>query len=146
MERPLHPDESVNMFLADMKKLAGLFGGISEQGLTCGFIAGLPAHVKQLLCASSRMEDMNTNQLLDLAQAIMKDQIATEEMVAATISPGGADKHPNVKRRESMRCYQCSGWNQLARDCPVQREDGRQPRGSRTTIRCFWCQEVGHIS
>lgn len=49
MEWQLCLDKSVNMFLADMKKLAGLFVEISKQGLAYAFIAGLPAHVKPYL-------------------------------------------------------------------------------------------------
>lgn len=41
----LCPRVFVDAYLADLQKLALLFGGISEQGLTCAFVVGLPNHV-----------------------------------------------------------------------------------------------------
>lgn len=63
MERQLCFSKTVNVFLADLKRLAGLFSGISEERLACAFIAVLPVHVKQLLHTFSGLEDMTTNQL-----------------------------------------------------------------------------------
>lgn len=41
MVRHLRSGESVDVYLADLRKLASLFGGISEQSLTCAFVARL---------------------------------------------------------------------------------------------------------
>ena len=62
--RQLRPDETVDKFFAEMRRLAQLVGGpLLERWLTCTFISGLPQHVKHL-CASSRMETMSAELLL----------------------------------------------------------------------------------
>ncbi|MPC78693.1 hypothetical protein E2C01_073187 [Portunus trituberculatus] len=43
---------------------------MSDQGLACAFVAGLPEDVRQLLRAGSRMEALNLDQILARARAI----------------------------------------------------------------------------
>ena len=38
----LRPGKTVDVFLAELRKLAIQFGGMTERGLVCAFIAGLP--------------------------------------------------------------------------------------------------------
>ena len=40
--RQLKHGESADVYLADLRRLADLFGGVPEQTLKCAFIAGLP--------------------------------------------------------------------------------------------------------
>ncbi|KRX80125.1 hypothetical protein T06_4700 [Trichinella sp. T6] len=42
VSRKLGPDESPDVFLAELRRLATLFGGVSEKPLACAFVAGLP--------------------------------------------------------------------------------------------------------
>lgn len=49
----MQPDESVDVYLAEIRKLAVLFGAVSDHILSGAFMAGLTAQVKQLLRASS---------------------------------------------------------------------------------------------
>ena len=49
--RRLQHGETVDVFLADMRRLAVPFGGLSDKMLACAFVAGLPDTVKQLLRA-----------------------------------------------------------------------------------------------
>ncbi|KRZ50123.1 hypothetical protein T02_1604 [Trichinella nativa] len=42
VSRKLIPDESPDVFLAELRRLATLFGGVSEKPLACAFVAGLP--------------------------------------------------------------------------------------------------------
>lgn len=48
---------------------------------------------------SSRIEDMTTSELLDQAQAMIKERTVSEEMDAASITPvrTATDKFPTVK-------------------------------------------------
>ena len=41
--------ETVDIYLAKLRRLAVLFGGMSEKGLMCAFIAGIPESVEELL-------------------------------------------------------------------------------------------------
>lgn len=65
--------ESVDVYLAELCKLAVLFRGISDHDLACAFVKGLPNHVKPLLHASSWMEVLTIKQMLyvnkDIASA-----------------------------------------------------------------------------
>lgn len=44
--RQLQPGESADVFLANLRHLAQLFGGVSERVLACAFVAGLPDEIK----------------------------------------------------------------------------------------------------
>ncbi|KRX67374.1 hypothetical protein T09_15463 [Trichinella sp. T9] len=74
VSRRLGPDESPDVFLAELRMLATLFGGVSEKALACAFVAGLPENVCQLLRAGSRMEDFGLSQILTRARAIITDE------------------------------------------------------------------------
>lgn len=69
--RKLRSGESPDVFLAELKRLASLFGGMTDKGLSCAFVAGLPEGVRQLLRAGSRMEDLNLDQILARARAVI---------------------------------------------------------------------------
>ena len=58
VERRLHHGESVDVYLAELRRLSVLFGGISNQGIACAFVRRLPDRVKSLLCASTRMDGL----------------------------------------------------------------------------------------
>lgn len=60
----LWPGETVNVFLAELKKPAIPIAPLPEEWMTRVFMSELPNHVKQILCALSRMEDMTLNQLM----------------------------------------------------------------------------------
>lgn len=132
--------------LTNLKKLAGLTGGISKQGFTCMFVAGLPDYIKQLL-HMSRMEEMT--QLLDWAWTIMKDQIATVETAAASTLPvkAIASKLPNAKCHNSIRCYQCTRLNNFSKNCLVQwvETSALHPPKTIATVQCFLSCWLGHI-
>lgn len=49
ISRRLHADESVDVYLADLRRLAVLFGGIPDDGLSYAFVAGLPASARHVL-------------------------------------------------------------------------------------------------
>ncbi|KAF0310060.1 hypothetical protein FJT64_018880 [Amphibalanus amphitrite] len=57
--RRLRPGESADVFLADLRRLAALFGGLPERALTCAFVAGLPDDVRQTIRAGSKAEGLD---------------------------------------------------------------------------------------
>ncbi|KFD56888.1 hypothetical protein M514_02145 [Trichuris suis] len=69
--RKLRSDESIDVFLAGLRRLSSLAGGASESLLGCVFVAGLPEHVQGALWADVRMEDLNLCQLLARAKAVL---------------------------------------------------------------------------
>ena len=56
--RRLHPGETVDVYLAELRNLATQFGGMTERGLVCAFIAGLPEYAENLLLATTRVDDL----------------------------------------------------------------------------------------
>lgn len=51
--RRMQLDESVDVYLTELRKLAVLFDAVSDRTLVCALVSGLPAQVKQLLRVSS---------------------------------------------------------------------------------------------
>ncbi|KHJ41546.1 hypothetical protein D918_08398 [Trichuris suis] len=92
--RQLRNGEAPDVFLAELRTLASLFGGISEKGLACAFLAGLPERVRHLLKAGLRMEDLSVSQEARAwgpsraDQARMVHRADASSAVDSTILPG----------------------------------------------------------
>ena len=100
----LRPGETVDVFLAELRKLATQFGGMTERGLVCAFIDGLPEHAENLLQATTRVDDLPISEILARARAILKDSFTgTESAAAAAQLPGFQEKGATALRR----CYVC---------------------------------------
>ena len=94
----------MDVYLAELRKLATQFGGMTERGLVCAFIAGLPEHAENLLQATTRVDDLPISDILARARAILKDRLAgTESAAAAAQLPGHQEKGVTALRR----CYVC---------------------------------------
>ena len=129
----------MDVFLAELRKLATQFGGMTERGLVCAFIAGLPEHAENLLQATTRVDDLPISEILARAQAILKDSLTgTESAAAAAQLPGCQEKRATALRR----CYVCQEPNHMARDCPRRRGS---PRSLKTLI-CYRCKRQGHVA
>ena len=72
MAHKLRPEETVDVYLAELWKLSVLFGGMSEKGPTCAFMAGMPKSIEELLQASSQVDNMDISEVLAWAWAILK--------------------------------------------------------------------------
>ena len=57
--RRLRAGESPDVYLAELRRLVSLFGGMTDKALACAFVTGLPGSVRQLLRAGSRMEALD---------------------------------------------------------------------------------------
>ena len=144
VHRELKMNEPADVFLADLRRLSGLFGGMSDQGLACAFVAGLPEAARQTLRASCRVESLQLTQLLSRARAVLTDaNYATSAGAMAqdpTAAPGGASRGPSNRPPSVLggpvRCFTCDGPNHLARDC-LQRREALQTRRQR--VKCFRC-------
>jgi len=74
ISRKLQPGETVDVFLAELRKLAAPLGDLPDKVFCCAFVAGLPNTVRQLLRASSRMDTLTIEQLLARARAVMSEE------------------------------------------------------------------------
>ena len=149
--RRLQLGETVDVFLAELRRLAVPFGGLSDNMLSCAFVAGLPDTVKQLLRAGSRMDELPLAHILTRARAVLTDEVGAATAVSAMTVGAGA----SVKRAEAtsvLLCFQCNQPNHLARDCLLRRKSrgdsygGRGRGAGRGSARCYRCDGLGHFS
>lgn len=138
MARKLHPGETVDVYLAELKKLSVLFGGMSDKGLVCAFVAGLPKSVEDLLRASSQVDEMDISEVLARARAILKKSPNTIDQVAA-VQPSQVGLQD---LGAATTCYKCGGPNHLARDCLSSRQPTRKLDGPQ----CYKCKKRGHLA
>uniref|UniRef100_A0A5S6QP14 CCHC-type domain-containing protein n=1 Tax=Trichuris muris TaxID=70415 RepID=A0A5S6QP14_TRIMR len=123
--RRLRAGETPDVFLAELRRLAYLFGGMAESALLCAFVAGLPESVRQLLRAGTRLEDLNLCQVLARARAVLTDE---RPAYMENACMGGMHGGPKAKVTE-RRCFACNGFNHIARDCPT-RQQKNSPGGT----------------
>ena len=154
--RRLQPGETVDVYLAELRRLAVPFAGLPEKALVCAFVAGLPDGAKQLLRAGSRMDDLPLTHILARARAILKD----ESGVAAVATPAGAASGTVCETRRAVsatefRCYASIEPNHIARNCLLRQRgrgrvyDGRGGGGrggGRGELRCYRCNGIGHFA
>ena len=117
ISRKLLNGDTPDVHLAELRRLASLFGGMTDKALTCAFVACLPEGVRQLLRAGSRFKTLALDQILGQARAVLKDDGTVESSQG---SCPGASMKPTMEvcaASTSLRCYICGGPNHLAKDC-----------------------------
>ena len=144
--RRLQHGETYDVFLAELRRLAVPFGGLSDKMRACAFIAGLPDTVKQLLRAGSRMEELPIDQILTRARAVLADDVGVAAAVSAMTGAGASVKRAN----STLLCYQCNQPNHLTRDCLLRQKGRGGPYGGRGagqgSARCYQCDGLGHLA
>ena len=148
-QRKLNDGEAVDVYLADLRRLAKLFGDISESVLACAFVSGLPDHVRRLLRAGARLDAMTLKEILTRTRAVLSDESAT---VAAGLAPLPMEiSNPRSVEGDTRahtsdrKCFECNQPGHFARDCLVRRSQRVNDR-ARGNIRCFRCSQMGHIA
>ena len=134
INRRLRAGESADVFLAELRRLAVLFGGVPDRALVCAFVSGLPENVRQVIRAGSRAENLSLEDVLARARAVLSDQRVANPVVAA------ATRAPPTEGR-SQRPPAPGPWRREDRSAPVQ--PAPSARGPR---RCWICGVIGHIS
>ena len=72
--RKLKHGEAVDVYLAELRRLSILIGGLPDRAISCAFAAGLPEEVRRMLRSSSRMDDLTTIHILARARALMIEE------------------------------------------------------------------------
>ncbi|KAF0307025.1 hypothetical protein FJT64_021565 [Amphibalanus amphitrite] len=94
--RRLMPGESADVFLADLRRLAALFGGVPERALACAFVAGLPDSVRQMIRAGCRADGLDLSSVLARARAVLTDERLSAAAAAARRTVPPPASHPSV--------------------------------------------------
>ncbi|XP_043229476.1 uncharacterized protein LOC122385340 [Amphibalanus amphitrite] len=92
--RRLMPGESADVFLADLRRLAALFGGVPERALACAFVAGLPDSVRQMIRAGCRADGLDLSSVLARARAVLTDERLSAAAAAARRTVPPPASHP----------------------------------------------------
>ena len=146
--RRLRSGESADVFLADLQRLAQLFGGVPERALTCAFVAGLPESVRQMVRAGSRAEGLDLASVLARARAVLSDERVAAAAAAAAAGPAplapalsrqrlSAQEGPSRRASRPRRCWACGDIGHMSFSCPRRAagndggEDESAPASSR---------------
>lgn len=118
--RRLQPSESADVFLADLRRLSALFGGIPERALVCAFVAGLPEDVRRTIRAGSRAEELSLVSIVARARAVLSDErVAAAGMSAVRDGDQSSTQGRNLLRtRRLRRCWTCGQPGHFAAVCP----------------------------
>ena len=144
VERKLQRGEAVDVYLAELRRMTSLFGGVSDEVLGCAFVAGLPQATRQALRAGARVENMSLFQLLHRARALLVDEDTSAAAVDS--ADGGRRYGHNTTTDVSIVCYACGQANHLAKDCLSKNSDRCSSfRGPRNR-QCFRCNRRGHVA
>lgn len=133
-QRSWTPDETVDAFLADLRRLARLAGIHSDELIRCAFVCGLPADVSSRLRAGARILKEDLSAILTQARVLMEER-AQPALAAVRLEevPRGRSR-PSEGSGRKMSCFGCGG------DHPVRYCK------KRSSIVCWICEEPGHLA
>lgn len=136
--RALADGESVDVYLADLRRLVGLVGQQnSDPILRCAFVVGLPAEVSVQLKSLANVDDMPLSDIVSKARAM----IATRSVSSLL---GCAAAPQSVAGTRAKQCFNCKGLGHFARDCPSPRRSSHEAQ--RPPRRCFKCNSLDHLA
>ena len=151
--RRLRPGESVDVYLADLKRLAALIDEfLSDDFMKCAFVSGLPENIKLQLRAACSMKAMKLEEVVERARSLMR---SSEMCLSADLkqpSRSAEVKHSSHFVEKQIRCYNCQGFGHISRDC---RQEKRSPQkqttqhsyqGATQVRHCFVCGDRNHMS
>lgn len=127
--RRLRPGESPDVFLADLRRTAALFGGVSDRQLVCAFVSGLPDSVRHAIRTGSRADGLDLPGALARSRAVLSDECVAAAAAAAPRSdprpragPPRGDPRPRAgplfPTRRPRRCWTCGEVGHISVSCP----------------------------
>ena len=160
--RTLQPGESVDVYLASLRRYATLFGGVTDRQLAAAFVNGLPAAVSETVRAGARAEKLTLASTLARARAVL----GNEQAQAVAAARGDCERQqrpvPAAAAAAAAATAGCScccggGGGRHRERTPAaagggggggggsggQRQRGRHSRPAR---RCWSCGDPDHLA
>ena len=129
--RVLRDGETVDVYVADLRRLVALMGHESAEPLVkCAFMAGLPSDVSIQLKSTAAVEKLGLDGLVTRVRVMLSTRSAD-----LTCAVGYS--------KQKYACFICGSTAHLAYECP---RSTRRPNQGRGAKRCFVCNEVTHIT
>lgn len=134
--RRLLPGEAADVFLADLRRLATLFGGLPDRALACAFVAGLPDTVRQTIRAGSKAEGLDLTTILARTRAVLSDERVSAAAVLRQVAAPASDQRPVPPRSRppraprQLRCWACGEPGHVAARCQQRPGNGAGEDGS----------------
>jgi hypothetical protein len=121
--RRLATEETVDVFLTDLRRLARLAKIEDDELVKKAFVVGLPFEASSQLRASSRMDELSLSEIVVKARRFTSHRQGSPAFIA-------------MKGRE-LTCFKCGDKGHIARNCPAKR----------TPVRTCWtCGQTGHVA
>ena len=136
--RSLQDGESVDVYMAELRKLAALAGVSSDNLLRCSFVTGLPKSVSAQIRATARVECMELDSLVRAARTVVSE--VTPRTVHVEVAAARVENHRqqdqnkakgSINTKRELKCFQCGGPH-FKQWCPQ--------------IMCHQCGKTGHMS
>lgn len=138
MHRKLKPNESVDVYVADIKRMIALIDkNVSEEFAKSAFVFGLPDNIKQQLKAACSLSEMTLGQILQRTRAILSVSSFKTCCVSKTsdsLRPKPKNFESNYEKNKVFVCYHCGKEGHTRNRCPI-----------RSGKRCFKCGQLGHF-
>lgn len=139
-ERALQDSETVDVYLADLRRLVESMGQTNpEPLLKCAFVSGLPSDVACQLKATAAVEEMGLSEIVTRARAILSTNSGASSYVCSA-----STRDTRSQPAKGVQCYACSGFGHISRECPTGRKT--KTTSSSKPTRCYSCNNIGHIS
>ena len=124
-------DESVDVYLSDLRRLARLANISSDVLILRAFVVGLPTVVSRELRATSKLDNLSLDDVVARARALVSELV--EKPVIAVAENKSFRK--NTSSGGQVKCFKCGGPH-LIKYCPK----------SDNNFLCFKCGKEGHFA
>ena len=126
-QRCLKDGESVDAFVADLRRLARMAKVEHDQVIQSAFVCGLPYDVSNTLRSSSGIATMDLSTIVSQARILMGNRSQSAVMIAG--------RNHQKQSRVIPECYICKKSHQIGR-CPEWK----------STVSCWRCGAKGHLA